>query len=185
MRCRMGTTTLRLLVVGLVLLAGLVSRVTYEQLSTRENPQQRNPTKTTAPDSAPSSRPGRAGTRPERPQQPRLRRKRSRLRRLDNSATPPPKHHPTAPTQQEQPLTEHRLTKQPLTKQPLPSVVPFAQTKAPGRTEPSWTPAARPTAPCHSCPTAAVRQNSQQNTKTSATRARSGPTGLRLSARSG
>jgi len=28
----MGTTTLRLLVVGLVLLAGLVSRVTYEQL---------------------------------------------------------------------------------------------------------------------------------------------------------
>ena len=32
MRCRMGTTTLRLLVVGLVLLAGLVSRVTYEQL---------------------------------------------------------------------------------------------------------------------------------------------------------
>ena len=29
---RMGTTTLRLLVVGLVLLAGLVSRVTYEQL---------------------------------------------------------------------------------------------------------------------------------------------------------
>src|SRR5918995_5579215 len=32
MRRRMGTTTLRLLVVGLVLLAGLVSRVTYEQL---------------------------------------------------------------------------------------------------------------------------------------------------------
>jgi hypothetical protein len=32
MRLRMGTTTLRLLVVGLVLLAGLVSRVTYEQL---------------------------------------------------------------------------------------------------------------------------------------------------------
>ena len=32
MRCRMGTTTLRLLVVGLVLLAGLVSRVTYEQV---------------------------------------------------------------------------------------------------------------------------------------------------------
>ena len=32
MRCRMGTTKLRLLVVGLVLLAGLVSRVTYEQL---------------------------------------------------------------------------------------------------------------------------------------------------------
>jgi hypothetical protein len=29
---RMGTTTLRLLVIGLVLLAGLVSRVTYEQL---------------------------------------------------------------------------------------------------------------------------------------------------------
>jgi hypothetical protein len=32
MRRRMGTTTLKLLVVGLVLLAGLVSRVTYEQL---------------------------------------------------------------------------------------------------------------------------------------------------------
>jgi hypothetical protein len=32
MRHRMGTTTLRLLVVGLVLLAGLVSRVTYGQL---------------------------------------------------------------------------------------------------------------------------------------------------------
>jgi hypothetical protein len=32
MRRRMGTTTLRLLVVGLVLLAGLISRVTYEQL---------------------------------------------------------------------------------------------------------------------------------------------------------
>jgi hypothetical protein len=32
MRRRMGTTTWRLLVVGLVLLAGLVSRVTYEQL---------------------------------------------------------------------------------------------------------------------------------------------------------
>jgi hypothetical protein len=32
MRCRMGTTTRRLLVVGLVLLAGLLSRVTYEQL---------------------------------------------------------------------------------------------------------------------------------------------------------
>ena len=32
MRRRMGTTTMRLLVVGLVLLAGLVSRVTYEQL---------------------------------------------------------------------------------------------------------------------------------------------------------
>jgi len=32
MRCRMGTTTWKLLVVGLVLLAGLVSRVTYEQL---------------------------------------------------------------------------------------------------------------------------------------------------------
>jgi hypothetical protein len=32
MRSRMGTTTWRLLVVGLVLLAGLVSRVTYEQL---------------------------------------------------------------------------------------------------------------------------------------------------------
>jgi hypothetical protein len=32
MRRRMGTTTVRLLVVGLVLLAGLVSRVTYEQL---------------------------------------------------------------------------------------------------------------------------------------------------------
>jgi len=32
MRGRMGTTTSRLLVVGLVLLAGLVSRVTYEQL---------------------------------------------------------------------------------------------------------------------------------------------------------
>jgi hypothetical protein len=38
MRRRMGTTTLRLLVVGLVLLAGLVSRVTYEQLvHTRES----------------------------------------------------------------------------------------------------------------------------------------------------
>ena len=32
MRCRMGTVTSRLLVVGLVLLAGLVSRVTYGQL---------------------------------------------------------------------------------------------------------------------------------------------------------
>jgi hypothetical protein len=32
MRCRMGITASRLLVVGLVLLAGLVSRVTYEQL---------------------------------------------------------------------------------------------------------------------------------------------------------
>ena len=32
MRGRMGTTTSRLLVVGLVLLSGLVSRVTYEQL---------------------------------------------------------------------------------------------------------------------------------------------------------
>jgi hypothetical protein len=32
MRRRMGTTTWRLLVVGLVLLAGLVSRVTFEQL---------------------------------------------------------------------------------------------------------------------------------------------------------
>ena len=32
MRLRMGTTTLRLLVVGLVLLAGLLSRVSYEQL---------------------------------------------------------------------------------------------------------------------------------------------------------
>jgi len=38
MRGRMGTTTWRLLIVGLVLLAGLVSRVTYEQLIHPQEP---------------------------------------------------------------------------------------------------------------------------------------------------
>jgi hypothetical protein len=132
----------------------------------------------------PAVGPGRAGTQPERPQRPRPRRQRSRLRRLRLQR----KHHHAKHHYAKQPFAELHLTKQPLIKQPhtkqslAKQPFPFLQTNAPGGQKPvrRWRLHQRPRA------THARRQLSPRipnKTQEPLLLARSGPLGLRLSAR--